>query len=122
MADEKINGQREQTRNLSEAVRIVIAIGAGLVGTAGYIHTKPPRPDPWTATQAREAHNDIKTYFNEKIGEIRILDRHLQEELQVIRERVYQLPPKELLERIRNIEVRLDQHERYIHRGAEIGG
>lgn len=41
-------------------IAALIAIIAGGAGTAGFMNINPPRPDPWTATQAAQAHAQIE--------------------------------------------------------------
>lgn len=38
----------------------LLAIIAGGSGAFGYMNVNPPRPDPWTGAQAREAHEKLE--------------------------------------------------------------
>ena len=49
---------------------LAIILGGG--GAAGYLNMNPPRPDPWTGTQAREEHASIR-------AELRELELHCEQ-------------------------------------------
>ena len=68
--------------------RIILALFAAVVGSGGaasYMGIKNPRPDPWTGSEARQAHNQIREYLHQEIralrAEIKSVDAKLQQHL-----------------------------------------
>ena len=67
------NGRNRLARDVNSrltAALLAVLLGGG--GAAGYLNLNPPRPDPWTGTQAREAHAALR-------AELRELERHCEQ-------------------------------------------